>query len=415
MTRKILVAHPLQQHSYKTATAFAKTGDLCSYDTTIYYNSRKPMYKLLERVLSKDNVKRMLGRKSETLDEKVHTHLSWLGLFYLLVYRKDKRRKIEPHVYSILTAGFGRIISRKVKKENINILWMYDTTAKHCFVKLKMDKCSAIKVLDMSSAAAPYIRKLILDEMVRYPQYASSLQSKLNSYSVSLCKRYQIEIGTADCYIVPSQFVARSLMECGVACEKIHVVPYGVDISTFSYTSRRVEKSDCLKLLFVGRIEVAKGVHYLAEAMRRVFDLNVNLTLVGAMQEGMDHVFDGIPNVKYVGMKRRDEMPDVYHSHDVLVLPSMWEGFSQTVAEAMATGMPVLISDHTGADAIISAYQNGITFPSGDVDAIEQGIRWYAMNMDKISKMGNNAFETISKFTIAHYEERLLQVVDSIV
>ena len=117
MKRKILVAHPLQQHSYKTATAFAKTGDLCSYDTTIYYNSRKPMYKMLERVLSKDNVKRMLGRKSETLDENVHTHLSWLGLFYLLVYRKDKRREIEPHVYSVLTTGFGRIISRKVKKK----------------------------------------------------------------------------------------------------------------------------------------------------------------------------------------------------------------------------------------------------------------------------------------------------------
>ena len=69
-TKKYVVAHPMQQHSYRTAAAFAKTGQLDAYITTVYYNKDKFLYKLLAWVIGKDNVRRMSGKRLD--DDSIH-------------------------------------------------------------------------------------------------------------------------------------------------------------------------------------------------------------------------------------------------------------------------------------------------------------------------------------------------------
>ena len=81
--KSIIVAHPLQQHSYKLATALEKSNMLKSYYTTVYYKENRFVYKILNKVLGKENIKRMKGRSNSFFDRKVFQFNEILGLLHI--------------------------------------------------------------------------------------------------------------------------------------------------------------------------------------------------------------------------------------------------------------------------------------------------------------------------------------------
>ena len=118
MNNKIVLAHPLQQHSYKTAEGLDKANFLSKYITTVYYNKDKKIYKILEKIIGSDNVKRMHGRKNRIIEKYICTYNEFLGIIYLFLARFDKLKIIEPKIYSLLTNKFGKKVYKYIKQNN---------------------------------------------------------------------------------------------------------------------------------------------------------------------------------------------------------------------------------------------------------------------------------------------------------
>ncbi|MEM4972674.1 MAG: glycosyltransferase family 4 protein [Candidatus Hadarchaeales archaeon] len=134
--------------------------------------------------------------------------------------------------------------------------------------------------------------------------------------------------------------------------KNVFVVPLAADLGLFKYQENRL--SEKLKILFVGRITPEKGIDYLLRAVS-LLKIPYSLTLVG---DGRIDYYQGLAQrlgceATFLGPADYEELPKIYHEHNVLVLPSIttpsWkEQFGRVLVEAMATGR-VVIGSNSGA------------------------------------------------------------------
>lgn len=412
---KVIVAHPLQQHSYRTAESLKNNDVLHSYLTTVYYQSNSFLYNMLGRILGSDNIKRMRGRRNKIINEVVKTNNELLGVVYLFLIRYDKNKTLEPFIYGILTRLFGNFTANYCIKEDADAIVMYDTTAYVCFSKLAKTNPNIIKILDMSSAAAPYIRSIILKELNLNDSYKKSLKVKLKSYNKTKSKYYFNEIKAADYFLVSSNFVEKSLCEYGVDKAKIINVPYGVDISDFTlkdYNKKKPNKK--IKFLFVGRVEAAKGIYYLFEAFKQLTHLDIELLVVGSIEMNIKELANCSENIKFLGPVNKKEISKIYQNVDVYVMPSLWEGFSLTIFEAMASGLPVIASKNSGAEGVITDYEQGFIVETCSIEELVNKITWFYQNPSSIEPMGNKARKLAERYSWEVYQKKIASSIEYI-
>ena len=411
----VIVAHPLQQHSYRLAVALRKKELLHSYCTTIYYKPKKILYRLLNIILGTNNDQRMKGRQNILIENKVKQFDELLGLFFLFVLRIDKKKIIEPYIYKYLTSRFGKDVARYAIQRKAKAIIIYDTTGLSCFEALDKEN-KIIKVLDMSSGAAAYIVKIINKDKDRAHAFISSHECKMKTLSNKVVENYTKEILLADYFLVPSAFVQKSLLDLGIQKEQIFLAPYGVDINKFSIKPfSQYMQSNPIRFLFVGRLEAAKGIFYLLEAVKQINRDDIQLLLVGYMQ-GQENLFKTYKrHFTYLGTKLAHEMPDVYKKADVFIFPSLFEGFSLSVIEAMASGLPVIASDNSGANDIIADGEEGFIVPIMDIEALKEKIIWFCDHKERIKHMGENSRKTAERYTWDQYEEKVAKIVSDIV
>lgn len=130
-----------------------------------------------------------------------------------------------------------------------------------------------------------------------------------------------------------------------------------------------------LHLLFVGRLDRQKGFDILlqafARASRRRSDLRLHV--VGGSVRGDSDPADLPPGVHLAGWVGHDRIDDWYRSADALVVPSRWEGLPLVIPEALRNGTPVLCSERSGMEGLVSRGETGDHFPL-DAGALEAAL-----------------------------------------
>lgn len=413
---KISIAIPLQQHSYNTAEVLIKNSLLDKYYTSVYFDQSR-LYKLVGVFLDSDKRRRMENKHSVFLDSFVIKQNELLGLFFLFLVYYDKKYLFRPMVKNRLCKKFGQNVANKLINENAKTIIMYDTLAYDCFQVLNRKKSSIVKILDMASISALEINKIITNEFSVENKFKDSIKPLQKLYSLKNCRKYQQEINLADHILVASNYSKNTLINNGIDEKKIHYLPLGVDVKHFQNCSKiKKEKlsNEKLNFLFVGRVQSVKGIYYLLESFKRLYSKNVKLLVVGQIMCDKKQLSQYSFNVDFLGPKRKDEMVQIYNNADIYVLPSLFEGFSLSLFEALASGLPVIASKYSIAPDVITEYKEGFIIDPKNIDAITQKIEWFDENRNKLSQMSENSKKLANFFSWEKYEENLLKVIENI-
>jgi glycosyltransferase involved in cell wall biosynthesis len=193
----------------------------------------------------------------------------------------------------------------------------------------------------------------------------------------------------------------RELINEGFSEERIAQIPNGVDIHKFvQHTPRKGRERPVIT--FVGRLDRYKGVNFLLEAFQRVLTQNskTRLLIVGA---GPDETLlkekavelNIQENVLFLG--KREDILSLLSNSDIFVLPTLSEGMSNVLLEAMSCGLPVVTTSVGGNCDLISNRHNGILVPPKDSDALSEALIEILQNAELSQQLGNEARRTVQE------------------
>lgn len=244
-----------------------------------------------------------------------------------------------------------------------------------------------------------------------------------------LPKDWVAQAGQVDEFWVPSEYVRRCYVESGVPAGKVHVVPNGIDPERFrpDAAPQRLATKKAYKFLFVGGTIHRKGPDILLKAYLDAFTAADDVCLV-IKDFGGSSVYagqtlearirevqarPGAPEILYLDSELAPEaMPGLYTACDCLVHPYRGEGFGLPVLEAMACGLPVVVTDGGATDDFarpevayrIPAVQTRLGNRIGDIllvdaarllepdpAALAQRLRWLVAHADKAREVGRAA------------------------
>jgi glycosyltransferase involved in cell wall biosynthesis len=158
-----------------------------------------------------------------------------------------------------------------------------------------------------------------------------------------------------------------------------------------------------LKFLFVGRFVSNKGIPLLLEAVKQLSaegltdNLELHLIGKGPLFARMKTEY-ALPSVNFLGFVADEDLQQHYLDKDVFILPTLFEGMPTVIIEAMACGMPIVVTD-TGATTDLVDATNGMIIEKNNVPAIKSAILQY-LGMDK------NALKQQSEASLKKFHDR---------
>ena len=290
--------------------------------------------------------------------------------------------------------------------------WIPSSTIYHgctgvcLFSMKKAQRLGAITMIENATMHARDWQKAVIEECKAFGVLPRNCRATLPRL---LIWRLEREYERCDYIIVPSTIAGQSFAAAGLHRKAI-VVNAGVDHQFFS--PRAVDEPRAIfRVCYVGRLELAKGVPYLLQAWKQLDLVGTELVLAGEIAPEMDAVIKkyALPNVRLTGILPPSQVAECYRACDLFAFPSVNEGLARVLFEAMACGLPVVATDKSGAQDLITQGVEGTIVQARDAGALAAAILWHYQNPLATAEMGKAARARVEQqFTLAHYEERMI-------
>jgi glycosyltransferase involved in cell wall biosynthesis len=193
-----------------------------------------------------------------------------------------------------------------------------------------------------------------------------------HAFNEEVLRREEQEYELADALLCPSEFVVKTFLDEGAPPEKLVRHVYGFDEQTYFPSPEPRDPAQGLTVLYVGVAAVRKGLHFALEAwLQSPASENGTLVVAGELLPAYGRLLaDQLahPSVRVLG--HREDVPELMRTSDVLVLPSIEEGFGLVCAEAIGSGCVPLVSDAC-TDVCLHG-ENALVHRAGDVDQLEK-------------------------------------------
>lgn len=228
-------------------------------------------------------------------------------------------------------------------------------------------------------------------------------------------KRMVTEADETDFIVVPSSLVLQSYMDAGYHPSKIKLNPLGVDSHRFQPPPpESVQTSGKVRLAYIGQLSVQKGIPKLLKSWEKLSPKNAELLMAGVIPTNeksvIEPLLNGLKNVVWKG--HTNSVENLLQTCHALVLPSAQDGFGMVVLEAMACGLPVLVSDMVGARDCIKYSENGWVFCFNKDDALTTHLEFLVKNPEILKGMRQAALDTAKKYTWTDYKHRFIKLFD---
>ncbi|WP_414548667.1 glycosyltransferase family 4 protein [Anabaena sp. CCY 0017] len=225
--------------------------------------------------------------------------------------------------------------------------------------------------------------------------------------------RFSGECQQADLIVVLSEVAKQSFVKAGFASEKVAVLTPFVDTNRF----RPIPKTDSVfRVLYVGTIEPRKGITYLVDAFLKANIPESELLIVGGTSTRALRIFMEKTLNKHSQIKQEfwdfssADPTEIFGKSSVLVLPSVEDGFGLVALEAMACGLPVIVTSQCGAADVVDNGVNGFVVPPRDSQTMADKLVYLAENTAKCLEMGKSARNVAEAQTQARYQDNLSKI-----
>jgi glycosyltransferase involved in cell wall biosynthesis len=248
-------------------------------------------------------------------------------------------------------------------------VFSYDTTALEVF-QWATDRGLARVLGQMDPAAVEF--DLVREEARLWPGWQDAAADIPDAY----LRRREQEWDAATRIVVNSEFCRRALLAQGVPEDRLTVIPLTFEMRHPASGTPPARPGGPLRVLFLGQVNIRKGVPWLIEAARRLPVGVAQITIAGPVQVS-DVAWRSLPaNTKVLGPVPRVEAERLYRSSDVFVLPTISDGFAITQLEALAHGLPLIVTPNCG-DAVRHGV-DGLQVPIRDPQALADAFRRFA-------------------------------------
>ena len=362
---RVIISHPAKQViSFNRALAAERMGADTTFLTGIYFKPNKFPYSLIRWLppAKRASFQEFLNnRRIDGLSDSNVVSLLGSGALLEVVRRKTRL---------ISRLGWWRAWDRMAS------LWLRwkipagnnNRTILHVFV----DSC----LESLRIARSKGMIRLV--EVTLPPLLAS--EEQLDRWGVTRGEFPDVsalrdEVTEADFVLVQSQFGADTVEALGVSRERIFQIQLGIDTDYFVPSSAE-RRPGPIRVLFVGAISRRKGVHHLLQAWKELSLPNAELLLAGNHLQLVAKILlaeaEDVPNCRMLGHVVRKDLLSLYQQADILVHPSLAEGGCAGIQEALACGVPCVVSSHS--TSAVRTGVEGIVTPPGDVRALKAAI-----------------------------------------
>ena len=221
-------------------------------------------------------------------------------------------------------------------------------------------------------------------------------------------RRKLAELALADTVLTCSEYQKKLMVAEGLmSADRVKAVPLWTDVPYWTARARQPFSSNTMKLrvLYAGAVSLRKGVPYLLHAVRQMSN-EVALTLVGGVSPEMHISPEGMPNCAHLSYVPKERLREIYGSHDVLVMPSLGDSFGFVALEAMACGLPVIVTDHCGVPVPDETWR----VPAADAEAIASRLSLYLKHRALLAEHGRQAAAFAMQFTAERYRRGIQEI-----
>jgi alpha-maltose-1-phosphate synthase len=299
---------------------------------------------------------------------------------------------------------FDRKVAKRLERIKIDAVYAYEGGALRTFQESK--RRGVTTVYELPSGYWYWERDLLSAEAEQNPEFAG-LHPKLTDSPAHMQWKDE-ELRLADSVFVASQHVRRTLNGV-VADGKIRVINYGAPpVQPPRAISR--DSGAPLKVLFVGALIQRKGISYLLDAIEKLGP-QVELTLIGTRFAANTRVDAACQRWRWFETLSHGRVLDVMMHSDVLVLPSLSEAFGLVVTEALACGLPVIITPNVGAGDLVSDGHEAFIVPICSSEAIAERLNTLHRDRELLTAMSQNARMTAAEKSWTVYRDNWAQAI----
>jgi len=321
-----------------------------------------------------------------------------LGAIGFKAMQHFKRGRESPADLGEEFCRFGRWFARQVcghlRESHLDperdVFFGYDTNSLEILQHLKSRK--VFTVLDQVDPGLEH-ETSVLEEIERWPGW----QRNPGRMPPSYWDRRRQEWAMADVVLVNSEWSRQAIARQGVPADKIIVVPLGIDLHREPLPAPLQPNGD-LTVLYLGSLVLGKGIQYFVEAARALQHEPIRFVAagpIGLMPEALRRLPS---NIQVLGRITRDKLGEVYRQAHVFVLPTISDGFAATQLEAMARGLPVVVTPNCGR--VVTHGHDGLLVPARDSQALADALLTLNHNRQLVADMSENALRTVQHYDL---------------
>jgi glycosyltransferase involved in cell wall biosynthesis len=356
------------------------------------------------RALQKENLLRFIAlgtRRGAASVPSERTRLNpWIGLCTYAAAKTLSSSSAESFRFRLLP-WFDRWVLKQMHSGD-HIISSYGY-ANECFKFVRAHGGKTF--LDAGNSHPENFWQTISEEHRRWKCSYPPVSSLWHDRSISMLK-------DADLVLSPSSFVTRSFLERGFEPERILRNVYPVDLTCFQSSKQERPKNRPLTIISTTSLSLRKGSPYLLEGFRIVRKSipNARLLLTRVVEDSVKEI---LPEYSDLDIEWSPSLPHAQlagrlRSADIFVLPSLEEGLARTAIEALACGLPAIVTPNTGVNDWITSGQNGEVVPIRDSQAIAEAVfKWADRACSPEPR--HSMLPDPKEFSFSHFEQNFLE------